>query len=207
MSNERMVWDEALATVLEGQWAEDPRHDLVLHTAAALVPEGAESVLDVGCGFGDLYPLLTRRGIKRYVGVDASAAMLRRAVARHPGVKFCLGTVFTLARPEFCGKFPPTKIGLFDCVVACALLVHLRNIEGAIGEMWGHTKQALICNFQPTTTNLGVKHQFSEGTHGELLHRVARWYLHAVLCALPFVDGVTWHRVGDDIWFFKVTKG
>ncbi|PJB48964.1 MAG: hypothetical protein CO108_01310 [Deltaproteobacteria bacterium CG_4_9_14_3_um_filter_63_12] len=48
-----------------------------------------ESVLDVGCGLGDLAPFLRARGFKgRYLGIDVLPAMVRGAQDRHPDEQF-----------------------------------------------------------------------------------------------------------------------
>jgi SAM-dependent methyltransferase len=45
------------------------------------------SVLDVGCGFADLYDFLTRRGWRgRYTGIDIVPGLLDVARQRHPGL-------------------------------------------------------------------------------------------------------------------------
>jgi 2-polyprenyl-3-methyl-5-hydroxy-6-metoxy-1,4-benzoquinol methylase len=47
------------------------------------------SVLDVGCGFGDLYEYLCRNGVNvDYTGVDLSPDLLEIARQRHPDVRF-----------------------------------------------------------------------------------------------------------------------
>jgi SAM-dependent methyltransferase len=46
-------------------------------------------VLDVGCGFGDLYSHLAQRGIEvEYTGCDISRDVLEIAQTRHPGLEF-----------------------------------------------------------------------------------------------------------------------
>jgi SAM-dependent methyltransferase len=48
-----------------------------------------KSVLDLGCGVGDLWAHLTRRGIKcEYFGLDLSVEMIARCRERFPGVAF-----------------------------------------------------------------------------------------------------------------------
>jgi ubiquinone/menaquinone biosynthesis C-methylase UbiE len=50
----------------------------------------AESVLDVGCGFGDFFGFLKeeRAGIENYLGLDINDNMLRVATARYPEAHF-----------------------------------------------------------------------------------------------------------------------
>jgi SAM-dependent methyltransferase len=50
------------------------------------------SILDVGCGVGDLYTLLRRRGLKcDYTGFDLSVEMVRICRKRFPRIKFASG--------------------------------------------------------------------------------------------------------------------
>jgi len=47
------------------------------------------SVLDIGCGFGDLYAFLTNRGWKgRYTGIDINPTLLGKARERFAGATF-----------------------------------------------------------------------------------------------------------------------
>ncbi len=48
------------------------------------------SILDVGCGFGDLYLFLKERGgnLKQYVGIDVNAQMIALAKVKSPEVTF-----------------------------------------------------------------------------------------------------------------------
>lgn len=57
----------------------------VLAEAALARPDS--SVLDVGCGFADLYDWLSARGWRgRYVGIDIVPGLLAVARTRHPGL-------------------------------------------------------------------------------------------------------------------------
>lgn len=66
------------------------------------------SVLDVGCGLGDLYAHLRRRGVEvEYTGYDLSPEMTRLCRVCHPGVRFESG--------DFLSFQPPSR---FDYAVA-----------------------------------------------------------------------------------------
>lgn len=49
------------------------------------------SVLDVGCGTGDLVPILKKKGISRYVGIDIYEPSLRQAKEKFPDQTFLTG--------------------------------------------------------------------------------------------------------------------
>jgi len=64
------------------------------------------SVLDVGCGFGDLHDFLEKRGIPvRYTGLDLQPAFIEEARRRHPGDEFVCADV-----EAFEPKEPPDYI-------------------------------------------------------------------------------------------------
>jgi ubiquinone/menaquinone biosynthesis C-methylase UbiE len=57
------------------------------------------SILDVGCGLGDLYPWLKRRVRPlRYVGIDVTPEMIRLAQSRFPNTDFRVGDAAALLR-------------------------------------------------------------------------------------------------------------
>jgi ubiquinone/menaquinone biosynthesis C-methylase UbiE len=59
------------------------------------VPLEGRSLLDVGCGLGDLWAFLNGRDIKvRYTGIDISPKMAAEASRRHPGAEFIVGDPF-----------------------------------------------------------------------------------------------------------------
>ena len=83
---------------------------------AALLQLGAfhrRSVLDVGCGFGDLFPWLQERGMMPdYTGVDICAPMIERCRRRFKGVgRFLVGDALTFDAEE----------GSYDYVVASGI--------------------------------------------------------------------------------------
>jgi len=53
-----------------------------------------DSVCDVGCGFGDLYPYLVETvGPVSYLGVDISAELVEVAKKRHPELRFLVADI------------------------------------------------------------------------------------------------------------------
>jgi SAM-dependent methyltransferase len=85
---------------------------------------GADRVLDVGCGEGQLSRRVAGRGAWA-VGVDPTAAQLAAAVDRGGGVRYVRSAAETL----------PFASGAFDAVVICLTLEHLDPFEPAIREV------------------------------------------------------------------------
>lgn len=79
------------------------------------------SVLEVGCGFGDLGVYLRARnpGV-RYSGIDLSARMIEEARRCHPDLEFRCGNVLDLGNEE-----------RFDVVLAQGIFYLLRDEAGA----------------------------------------------------------------------------
>jgi len=62
---------------------------------AGAVDLSGRSLLDVGCGLGDLWAYLCERGIDAaYTGVDLSEAMVAAAARAHPDARFVCRDVF-----------------------------------------------------------------------------------------------------------------
>ena len=135
MSEERAweVWDEDRA----GQYIQrygtpqdpEPKHDRRMKLVASLL-EG-QTVLDVGCGVGHLYPRI--KEAHSYLGIDNSDWMLQLAMELQPECNFQKGDAYDLS-----------PFGSFDTVVCQSLLIHLPDISKPIKEMWEHTNKALI---------------------------------------------------------------
>ena len=70
-------------------WRDRPQQDLRFRVLADIDSLVGKSVLDVGCGYGDLLDYLVARGERPgYVGVDINSRLLDIARKRHPGVRF-----------------------------------------------------------------------------------------------------------------------
>jgi methionine biosynthesis protein MetW len=92
------------------QFADNGRPDLV-----DLVPLSASSVLDVGCGPGQLGAELKARGIGRVVGIELNPEVSRLAVER-------LDEVLTV---DVEANELPFADGEFDCIIYGDVLEHL----------------------------------------------------------------------------------
>lgn len=73
-------------------WGKNGRQHVRFAALCGVSPERRGSVLDVGCGFGDLYGYLKGAGWEgRYVGVDIVPTLLDEARRQYPGadVRLC----------------------------------------------------------------------------------------------------------------------
>lgn len=64
------------------------------------IPLKGQSILDVGCGTGDLVTFLKKERIGRYVGIDIYKPSLIEARKNHPDMTFIEGDLLTEAFPE-----------------------------------------------------------------------------------------------------------
>jgi SAM-dependent methyltransferase len=109
-----------------------------------------ESVLDVGCGFGDLIPWLKKSGKISYTGIDLMPEFIKVARERYPEYCFIVGNYFHNPLKE-----------KFDIIIACGCLNsnvkdNLIWRQKAIKTMFEHSCKAVIfnmagCHPQPTT--------------------------------------------------------
>jgi SAM-dependent methyltransferase len=111
-----------------------------------------KTVLDVGCGFGDIIPYISGKTSHfEYTGVDLVPEFIGQAKKRYPKYRFIVADYFN--RP------PDEK---FDIVICCgALNSNVKNNlefrKKAIKSMFEHAKEALVFNMtgkypQPKTS-------------------------------------------------------
>ena len=86
---------------------------------------GAEDVLDVGCGDGQVSRLAVRGGAARVVGVDPTWNQLVTARERAGGAAYARAGAAAL----------PLRDASFDAVVACLVFEHIRDVDAAIAEV------------------------------------------------------------------------
>ncbi len=102
----------------------DPEYvEQILPLAAAEI-RGATSLLDVGCGDGQVSRLATALGCPTVIGVDPTWNQVKVAAERGSG---------QFARAEAAGL--PFAAGAFDTVVACLVFEHIRDVDAAIAEV------------------------------------------------------------------------
>ena len=100
-----------------------------------------KSILDVGCGFGDIVPYIVKKtGIITYTGIDLVPEFVKEAKKIHSKHTFLVGDYF---------KQPLEK--KFDIVVCCGALNgnykdNLGFRKNAIKTMYNHTKERLVFN-------------------------------------------------------------
>jgi SAM-dependent methyltransferase len=87
---------------------------------------GSSSVLDVGCGEGQVARVAARLpGVQTVVGVDPTWAQVREAARRGGGVEVGRAGAAAL----------PFSSGAFDAVVACLVFEHIEAMETAVAEV------------------------------------------------------------------------
>jgi trans-aconitate methyltransferase len=118
------------------QWNADlykEKHAFVFAYGNSLIdwlqPQAGESILDLGCGTGELTAQLAEKGAA-VTGLDASAAMINSARAHFPAVTFEVGDATTFSLPQ-----------QFDAIFSNATLHWVREKEKAIARMYAQLKK------------------------------------------------------------------
>lgn len=112
-------WQAAFTNGADAEYTEQ-----ILPMAAADLA-GASSVLDVGCGEGQISRLAAAGGARLVVGVDPTWAQVREAVARRGGPQYLRGVAAAL-------PFPSAS---FDAAVACLVFEHIDAVDNALAEV------------------------------------------------------------------------
>ncbi len=92
---------------------------------AATELAGAKSVLDVGCGDGQVSRLAVAIGAERVVGVDPTWNQVKVAQQRSGGAVYVRSGAAALPFPD----------RSFAAVVACLVFEHIRDVDAAIAEV------------------------------------------------------------------------
>jgi SAM-dependent methyltransferase len=114
-----------------GWWQEgftdgaDPEYEEQILPLAAEWLRGADRVLDVGAGEGQLARLAVKSGAGLVVGVDPTWAQLTVARERAGGPVYTRAGAAAL----------PVRSAVFDAVVACLVFEHIVDYAEAIGEV------------------------------------------------------------------------
>jgi SAM-dependent methyltransferase len=102
----------------------DPEYEEQILPLAAQELQGAQRVIDIGCGDGQISRLAARLGAD-VVGVDPTWNQIRIAAERGGG------PVFTRS----CAAALPFADASFDAAVACLVFEHIRDVDDAIREV------------------------------------------------------------------------
>ena len=103
----------------------DPEYEEQILPLAAEWLRGADRVLDVGTGEGQLARLAVKGGSGLVVGVDPTRGQLTVARERAGGPVYIRGAAATL----------PCRSGFFDAAIACLVFEHIEDYTEAIGEV------------------------------------------------------------------------
>ena len=102
----------------------DPEYEEQIIPLALEEFEGFGTVLDVGCGEGQIARALAATGC-RVTGVDPTARHIEVARERAGGPEYLLGSATEL----------PATDASCDAVVACLVFEHIDDVDGAIAEV------------------------------------------------------------------------
>ncbi len=103
-------------------WSSRSVQEIRFRWLAAIGIADGDSLLDVGCGFGDLDSWLRRHGIETdYTGIDLSPDLISECRKMHQGLAFFCGDLFEM-------DFLPAA---FDWVVASGTFAEALNDDGA----------------------------------------------------------------------------
>jgi SAM-dependent methyltransferase len=103
----------------------DPEYEEQILPLAAQHVAGAQRVLDVGCGEGQVARLAMAGGAATAVGVDPTWAQVEVAAERGGGAAYARAGAAQL----------PFAEGAFDAVVACLVFEHIRDVDAAVAEV------------------------------------------------------------------------
>jgi len=82
-------------------WSSREIQEIRFEVLAGIGIESGDSVLDVGCGFGDFKRWFERQtGTLEFTGIDLSPDLLEEAAKRHPDGRFICGDLFDLDAAE-----------------------------------------------------------------------------------------------------------
>jgi SAM-dependent methyltransferase len=121
----RRLWEEHASWWIEGfTEGADPEYEDQIIPLAVAEQGGADRVLDLGCGDGQIARALASSGVS-VVGVDPTTNQIDVAAERAGGPVFAQAGAAVL----------PFSDGAFDGVIACLVFEHIDDVDAAIGEV------------------------------------------------------------------------
>lgn len=121
----RRLWEEHASWWIEGfTEGADPEYEDQIIPLAVAEQGGADRVLDLGCGDGQIARALASTGAS-VVGVDPTTNQIDVAAERAGGPVFAQAGAAVL----------PFSDGAFDGVIACLVFEHIDDVDAAIGEV------------------------------------------------------------------------
>lgn len=131
------------------------RHDLRHQVLSEVGLHSGGSVLDLGCGLGDFYAYLKRRGIEcEYSGYDINPKMIELAGKKYPGVNFELKDILT-------EEFP-----VFDFIVSNAFSLRLTEqdnysyVEEYMRACYAHARRGVAIDFPSSYADFALPEAF-----------------------------------------------
>lgn len=120
------TWEEHARWWQDGFTAgADPEYEEQILPLAARWLAGADRVLDVGAGEGQISRLAVAGGAELAVGVEPTWAQVVEADRRGGGARYARSGAEALPFPD----------GRFDAVVACLVFEHITGMDAAIAEV------------------------------------------------------------------------
>ena len=121
----RRLWEEHASWWIEGfTEGADPEYEDQIIPLAVAEQGGADRVLDLGCGDGQIARAVASSGVS-VVGVDPTTNQIDVAAERAGGPVFAQAGAAVL----------PFSDGAFDGVIACLVFEHIDDVDAAIGEV------------------------------------------------------------------------
>lgn len=123
--NDNGLWDEHAQWWIDGFTnGADPEYEEQIIPLAVEELAGRNSILDVGCGDGQIARVLARQG-STVVGIDPTQRHIDVATERGGGPTYLLGSASKLPVPD-CSQ---------DAVVACLVFEHIDDMDSAVAEV------------------------------------------------------------------------